>query len=469
MNYRTKVSSYGGVYPIPLYTKTAVCGGSCIYCPKVKDLPASYVENEDTMYAKSVSFDPIKQFDRMASRIPSQSGRGMPMEIIILGGSFSSLSESYRMQYMSELYSHINQLYSSKNKRYLCSILTVESRPDQITKEECYFLRELGISKIEIGVQHTDDRILRIINRGHDIGSVIDATKLLKRNGFKVGYHIMLGLPGAQYEDDYLMLSKTLWSQSLSPDYLKIYPCELLSNWKYQPKLSALYRYDLWHPPDNEYIKLLLKESCKIMPRTVRISRIMRQFSDKSIVIPRERGLHEKLKNECMCIRCHEAGKLNVSYKDIEFDNCVIRQYDNSIDSCLQVLYKNALVALARVYKLNDECSILRELRVYGIARNLGTKGIIQGKGIGTRLLKYIESQAKNDRQERLLINAAIGAREFFINRGYSMRDDNYLCKVLVNEYDSPGEPADERALASPGRAGDSHTQRLAGMGVDGS
>ncbi len=70
-------------------------------------------------------------------------------------------------------------------------MLTVESRPDQITPQECEFLRSLGVTKVELGVQSTSDNVLQRVNRGHLQSDIKRATTLLKDGGFKVGYHLI--------------------------------------------------------------------------------------------------------------------------------------------------------------------------------------------------------------------------------------------------------------------------------------
>jgi len=431
MRFRTRISSYGGVYPIPLYTKPASCGGSCIFCPRVSRIPCSYILNEDTLYAQDVGYSPAPQFDRLTSRIDCSHGYGTPLEVILLGGSFSALEESYRRVYMSELYAHIDAMRSSRRISFLCSIITVESRPDQITQNECDLLRELGVSKVEIGVQHVEDHILRIVNRGHLLEDVVRATDLLKRNGFKVGYHVMLGLPGANYQDDCRMLKESLWRRELSPDFLKIYPCELLRDRRYQPGLWEMYDARAWHPPESDYVRKCLTSSSAAIPRTVRISRIMRQFEQSDVLLPRAKGLHDYLRDACKCIRCREAGKSDSVPQGIGFDDCAIEQYQEIDDCCIQVVYDEVLIALARVFRGDKRATLLRELHVYGHARKLGTEQMIQGRNIGSRLLEYVEDSARSNAQQRMLVNASIGAHGFFLKKGYHRNTAGYLQKTL--------------------------------------
>ena len=233
---RTKVSSYGGVYTVTIFTPPQDCGGKCIFCPKTSDFPNSYISNASLQFAKSVNFDSAQQFKRFSKAFSEKDIRGpIPIEVIILGGSFCSFSREFRSNYINSLYDEMCECESStsqnrENSLYRCSILTVETRPDQITSEECEFLRSIGVTKVEIGVQHLKDSILTYNKRGHASNAVRNATMLLKRYGFKVGYHIMLGLPSSSFKDDSMLLEKLLWEIDYSPDFLKIYPCVLLKD-----------------------------------------------------------------------------------------------------------------------------------------------------------------------------------------------------------------------------------------------
>jgi elongator complex protein 3 len=433
--HRSKTSNYGGVYPIPIYTMPNKCGGSCIYCPKSINMPNSYIVNEDTKFAFEVNFSPDKQFDRYIDQINNYHGYGIPIEIILLGGSFSAHSKSYRRFFIEKLYNHLSYMNLENKKHgimseYLCSILSIESRPDQITNTECNFLRSIGVSKIEIGVQHVYDRILEENNREHSVKDIIDSTYLLKSNGFKVGYHVMIGLPGSTFEDDCEMLGEILWKPEFSPDYIKIYPCELLKNRIYQPELWNLFTRSKWNVPSEEYIMKVLNNTIESVPTYVRISRITRQFQNKDVLQKHVFGIHDKLKGKCNCIRCREIGKSNPDKSNVRFQDCFIKMNYNGNDTSIEVrLDNNTLVALARIYKKNEYVYLLRELHVYGKARHLGLAPQIQGNGIGSELMRYIESLLLTDESKTILINVALGAREFFRKHGYEINSEGYLIK----------------------------------------
>ena len=443
MNYRSKTSSRYGVLPVSIYTKPHNCGGACLFCPSAKGMPKSYLPNQDTLTAKRFSFDPVKQLNWRIRLLPkSLNQNDYPFEIIILGGSFSSLSKKYRRWFIDRLYSvlnlkdsedtivHLDQRLSTKGR---CSVLTVESRPDQITNRECMFLRELGVTKVELGVQHTTNKVLNTVGRGHQQIHTMQATKLLKEHGFKVGYHVMLGLPGATIDDDLHMVSKTLWYSQFFPDYLKIYPCTLLKDEKFQPKLHAIYKAKLWVPPSEEYCQACMEALAKSVPGYVRISRIQRQFSNNEILAGLKRGLRTRLSSKLNDLRAREAGSRLALNIDIHLSDLSISLKENDHDNFIEVLqkHKDILLAIARVTYTSKETIFLRELKVFGEANSIGNQGQIQGRGIGTTLLFAIEYHYRMKNIKYIYINSSVGAKSFFVKNGYYKTSENLLKKDI--------------------------------------
>ena len=75
--------------------------------------------------------------------------------------------------------------------------LVVETRPDQIDADELVWLRTLGVTKVQMGAQSLDDRILELNQRGHTVAETRQAVELLRLAGFKIVLHWMPNLLGA--------------------------------------------------------------------------------------------------------------------------------------------------------------------------------------------------------------------------------------------------------------------------------
>jgi elongator complex protein 3 len=417
----------------------SACGGQCIFCPTAPKLPKSYTFNENTFLAASTNFSPSAQLYNNIGKwcIDKSIGAGeYPLEIIILGGSFSALSYEYRRRYVSEIYSFLsNANFESAlggDIRFRCAVLTVESRPDQISRSECEFLREIGVTKVEIGVQHTDNDILKNIIRGHDQSSVIFASQILKDSGFKLGYHVMLGLPGAKFQDDLTMLSSTLWKPNYSPDYLKIYPCVLLRNVSLQPRLHELYRSGAWQPKDRQYYLSLIRNSAKHFPEFVRISRIQRQFRNDEMMHPIGSGLRNELSDHLNDISKREAGN-SINAHEIVTSEISFRNYSFGPDEYYEAYHLSIdkLLAIGRLRVIDNSTAILRELKVFGWAAPIGGTGQVQGHRIGSKLLRNIEIVLIGRCCNKLYINSSVGARSFFLKHGYTLNDKHFMDKEL--------------------------------------
>ena len=108
--------------------------------------------------------------------------------------------------------------------------LTIETRPDWITKREIKQLRQLGVTRVELGMQSADDAVLEKIKRGHGTAEVKVATKLLKDSGFKVDFHYMPQLPGSNPDNDVAGFREIFDNPDYRPDMIKIYPCTVVKN-----------------------------------------------------------------------------------------------------------------------------------------------------------------------------------------------------------------------------------------------
>lgn len=443
--FRSPINAIYGVLPISIYTKPYACGGSCIYCPTDKKIPKSYLENQDTAFALSVDYCPKKQFKNRLAQILSSNklDNNMPFEIIILGGSFSSFPHEYRISFISALYESMGEInildkYSQKNCdfdniRHRCSVLTVESRPDQINENECEFLRQLGVTKVEMGVQSTNDGVLNYVKRGHIQLEIVNATKLLKDNGFKVGYHLMIGLPNSSLEIDKKMLGKDIWKKKYNPDYIKVYPCILLKNAiKTQKHLYKLWKENNWSPPTEDYSIECLNTLCNNIPNYVRVSRIQRQFEDNEVVDSVKMGLRRRLKQKLYDLREREVGKRKninlINFKYLQF-NIINRWSDYYIEAIDP--QTNTLYGLLRLRKNQNNNFIIREIKVYGQASPVGTKGQVQGNGLGEKLLTMAESIAIKNKQHIIKVNAAVGAKSFFYKNGFDTSEKHFMIKLI--------------------------------------
>ena len=227
------------------------CKYNCYYCPDYPDMPRSYLPGEPSVdRAIRCYFEVFKMItDRAKQYI--QQGHGIDKaEVIIQGGTWDTYSFEYRTEFIRDVYYTFNVLmdYIFKkplravlsmeeeiklNEKASCRIigLTPETRPDQINYKTILFFRTIGATRVQIGVQHLNDDILRYVNRKCYTKDTIRAIKMLKDCGMKVDCHLMLDLPAPKElesrmpEIDEQMLTEFNTNQAFKVDQIKIYPC----------------------------------------------------------------------------------------------------------------------------------------------------------------------------------------------------------------------------------------------------
>jgi ELP3 family radical SAM enzyme/protein acetyltransferase len=277
------------------------CKYDCAYCPQETDMdgkptqPRSYLSNEPAMLrALESNFDVKGQFN---SRIQSYSITGnivaeqnSKIEVIFSGGTWESYPIEYREQVIRELYWAANTVSNERESKTLEEEITInetaqfriigftlETRPDNVTEESIKDYRRWGVTRIQIGVQHYDDAILKMVNRKCYTKDTIKAIRLLKQAGMKVVVHLMPDLPGATPQIDYEMFKIILFDPRYQADQWKIYPTVVLAF----TKIKEWYDNGTYKPYAEthftQFLELLKWVQLNIPP-WIRVNRIQRDF-----------------------------------------------------------------------------------------------------------------------------------------------------------------------------------------------
>lgn len=456
---KNQVRSWSGVVPLSIFTKGVGCPFNCYYCANEPEMPKSYFSDEPAVRrAIRFHFDPYKQvFGRLQMFYLS----GHPIdkiELIIQGGTFSFYDQKYREWFLKRAYDAANtsvetfiksgvleqkpskslaqaQRFNEKSKQRIIGV-TVETRPDYITPKEIKFLRRLGVTRVEIGVQAPDDELLQRINRGHGVKEIITATRLLKNAGFKITYHLMPGLPGSNLNKDLKMLEEIFTNPDFKPDNIKFYPTSVV---KYS-LLQKWHEQGLYKPYDEKtLIRLILEFKKRIVPRWVRIQRLVRDLTVNDIVVDtfpsnlRQKIEHLLQKNNirCPCIRCreikNERKNPRTKLKTTVFDASGGKEYFLEI-----IDNKDRLYGLLRLRIVSKTSAIVRELHVYGTMLEIGKsdKTRVQHQGLGKLLLEQAEYLTKKHGIQKLAVISGIGAKEYYRALGYKL-EHTYMVKFL--------------------------------------
>lgn len=444
---RKPVRTISGVTPLTVVLKPRKCDhGTCIYCPGGEHVPQSYTDKSPAiMRALGLHFDPYRQ---VKNRLNVLNKMGRPtdkIEIIVLGGTFLQYPDEYKYNFIKRCYDALNDedsetLEEAKTKNesaeHRCVAMCIENRPDNCSEKEIKQMLEFGTTRVEIGVQMPDDELYKKTNRGHNTQDVINATKNLKNAGFKLGYHIMPGLPYSNKERDMEMFKRIFDEEKFRPDQLKIYPCQVIDD----SPLAKTHNIIGFKPYTEEETKKLLTEMMEYVPEYCRVMRMMREFPKEKLI----QGLEKlDLRRDIEKAFRDSGTKINeIRMREIGFNKegintevkLRITEYNasNGKEYFLQFVNENnVLFGLLRL-RIQNNKAIVRELHVYGQAIKIGEKGESQHIGLGRLLMEKAEQLTKENNINKLSIISGIGVREYYRKLGYKLDNEKiYMVKEL--------------------------------------
>jgi histone acetyltransferase (RNA polymerase elongator complex component) len=214
---------------IPVFVPNFGCPHHCCFCDQRQITGVSAAPREQDI------LELIAAYQRTAAP-------GANMEIAFYGGSFTLLPLALQEQLLRPAY---QALVSGEIRR-----IRVSTRPDGINEAVLTFLRNWGVSLIELGVQSLDPEVLRLCRRGHTAAQSLQAITAVQTAGFQLGVQLMVGLPG---DNPAKALATARQVAALRPDFVRIYPALVLKG----TGLEAMYRSGTYSPlPLREAVEL---------------------------------------------------------------------------------------------------------------------------------------------------------------------------------------------------------------------
>ncbi len=450
------IRSLSGVTVVTVLTKPYPCPGKCIFCPTDVRMPKSYLPDEPgAMRGLFHQFDP---YDQVSARLEALQAVGHPtdkIELLVLGGTWSAYRRDYQEWFLLRCFEALNRIESgnlqeaqliNETAAHRSVGLVVETRPDHIDSDELAWLRYLGVTKVQLGAQSLDDRILLLNKRGHTVQDTRQAVALLRSAGFKIVLHWMPNLYGSTLvtdREDFL----GLWD-GLCPDELKIYPNQLLRN----AELYEVWERGEYQPYTTGELIDLIADVKTSIPRYCRVNRVIRDIPSTNVVAGNKRtSLRQDIQAEmkrrgtrCQCIRCREVRKRSVLTEELIFDDLVymaekteehfisFNTRDDQLAGFLRLSLPGEDAPDSQMADL-DQAAIIREVHIYGQSLEVGEKqdGFAQHAGLGTSLLESAEHIAKEAGYPRVAVIAAVGTRQYYLKRGFK-RGERYLVKELA-------------------------------------
>ncbi len=479
-----------GVAVVALMTKPSKCPhGKCTYCPggpdsEFGDVPQSYTGKEPaSMRGERNNFDPYLQVFNRLEQYTVLGHNYDKAEVIVMGGTFPSLSDDYKRNFVGYTFKAFNDFSDyffntsinfSKFKEFFelpgeigskkrvesiqkkalamkgetdlkkeqeknesskirCVALCIETRPDYCKKPEINDMLDYGCTRVELGVQSLNNNVLEYVERGHKVEDSIYATKLLKDSLFKVGYHMMPGLPLTSEKEDSEILKRLFSDDDFRPDALKIYPCMVMPG----TKLHKKYLNGDFVPMTTQKAERVISEFKEHVPEYCRIMRVQRDIPTKVISAGVDRTnlrqrIHRKDVN-CRCIRCREPRGKEIDWNNVEINE---KKYKASggEEYFISAEQDDTLIGFCRLRILNEPfreelhgAAGIRELHVYGKLAPIHKKGKVQHRGIGKKLMNRAE-QIGYDKAEKIAVISGVGVRGYYRKLGYK-RQGPYMIK----------------------------------------
>lgn len=471
------------------------CKHDCFYCPNepaheangFKPQPRSYLFQEPAVLrANNNDFDAFLQtIDRLRSLMMC-GHKCDKLEFILEGGTFTEYPKSYLIEFFRDFIYACNVFYDVVkikdedlmnqiprekcsleeeiliNKNAKCKIIgiCIETRPDSILQndeEGIPWIKTLlmwGVTRIQLGMQHIDNTILKKINRGHTVEQAEKAIQICKDNCFKIDIHIMPDLPLSNPEKDKKMFDVLYESPKYQPDQMKIYPCETVP-WT---KIKKWYEEGIYKPygSNKQVIQDVLNYAMEKCPPWIRLPRVVRDIPHDYIQGGLKCGnIRQNIEQEGSFkgqdIRVREIGR-HPEYTITDAHN-FIRTYEASSGTeyfiSVESYDRKALFGFCRLRIPSMEkqhimypqtltnCGLIRELHVYGslvgVILNESNDNSVQHNGIGRRLLQMAEYIALiKHNKTGIVVISGIGVRGYYEKRGYKLQD-NYMVKSFMS------------------------------------
>jgi len=473
--------TYAGVTVIACMTMPTKCPhGKCAYCPGGVEIniPQSYTGKEpSTMRGIQCHFD---SYLETTSRLYQYYKLGHAIdkiELIIMGGTLPAQDIDY-MEYFSkrciqamndfyenlhiiekfgedkwiEIYNadksnkgidgkfykfhYIEQIHRKNEKaKVRCVGLTFETRPDYAKKEEILRMLKCGATRVELGVQMPYDFVYSMVNRGHIVQDVVEATQMLKEHGLKVCYHTMPGLLGnSQYsmDLDFRGFKKIFEDENFKPDMLKIYPTLIIKGTKFYDA----YINNKFEPLTTENAVKLIAKVLAMLPKWTRVMRVMRDIPAYMIetgikTSNLEQLVDEELKRQNL--KCKEIRHREVKNNVVDPGSIRLLREDYNASKGQEIflsyedIKNNLLIGFLRLripLNFNKTKNVfVRELHVYGKEVEIGNEAKtdeLQHRGFGRNLLVEAEKIAIEEFDaKKISVMAGIGAREYYRKFNY--------------------------------------------------
>ena len=361
----------------------------------------------------------------------------------------------------------------NETARHRCVGLVVETRPDAVTPATLRRLRQLGCTKVQMGIQSLDPDILALNSRTATRGDIERAFELLRLFGFKTHVHAMLNLRGSTPDQDIRDYQELVGDPAFKPDEVKLYPCVLVGG----TKLERLTTKEgdartgcgseageglQWRPYSEKELVEVLSADMAATPPYTRISRMIRDISSDDILAGNKKtNLRETVdaRLDAEGVRVEEMRHREVRAQELDPESLALSvvPYQTSVSQEFFLQWttpENKLAGFLRLSLPKPECvqeraeglpigpgeAMIREVHVYGRVAALREGGQnAQHLGLGRSLVRKACAIAAEHGYGAINVISAVGTREYYRRLGFADHG-LYLQKTLWQKGEEGGE-----------------------------
>ena len=198
---------------VGIYIHIPFCKQKCKYCDFT-----SFACKEDIYdeYFKCLKKEITEKSDEL-------DNENIEIDTIYIGGGTPSIVPT---EYIEDI---INLIYEKYNVSKIAEI-TIEANPGTIDKDKLEKYIEAGINRLSIGLQSTNDKLLKMLGRIHTYCEFEEVYKTARQVGFKnINVDLMIGLPNQTMEDVQNSLKELI---NKSPEHISVYSLIVEENTK---------------------------------------------------------------------------------------------------------------------------------------------------------------------------------------------------------------------------------------------
>ncbi|MDD4956239.1 MAG: radical SAM protein [Candidatus Omnitrophica bacterium] len=214
-------------YTIPFFIPHKGCPCKCIFCDQDKISGQEETKVPDIPAVVEKYLSTIRERDAW-------------IEVGFFGGTFTALPVDLQEHLLVSVKGFLD---SGRIKG-----IRVSTRPDNIDEGKTSFLGNMGVIRVELGVQSMSDRVLKACQRGHTAHDSEVASKIVKKAGLGLTHQLMLGLPESGREEEY---HSAVYARKAGADEVRIYPAVVIKG----TEMERLFREGSYCPlPEDEAV-----------------------------------------------------------------------------------------------------------------------------------------------------------------------------------------------------------------------